>query len=165
MITISVLASQSAKAQTTATQGFTISIPQSLSIVAPAAVSLTHDQTNNPQAFPQQPWVVKGNNTTGVNVSFAAATPFIHATDPTFRRNARLALALGATQGPAIWTVGIAQDSTDYVTNDGIAIVTSSSTGVGRANLNLVVSFITEEFGVFAAGDHTTTVTGTIAAK
>jgi len=108
---------------------------------------------------------VKGNSNAGVNVSFATANPFIHTTLPTFKRDAKLNLAVGTTQGPATWTVGVAQDQTNYLLNDGIAAVTATSTGVGRANLNLSVTFVTEEFGVFAAGDYSTTVTGTVAAN
>ena len=156
-------ASNSCMAQST--QSFKVVVPQSLSIVAPAAVTLTHNETDNPQAFPAQSWVVKGNVLAGVNVSFATATPFVHSTDNTYKRNAKLDLALGTVQGPATWTVGTATDTTDYVANDGIAQVTASSNGVGRANFNLTVSFITEQYGVFAAGDYLTTVTGTIAAK
>lgn len=149
----------------TANQQFTVNVPTSVSIVAPAAVSMTHDETDNPQAFPAQAWVVKGNSTTGVTVTFATAQPFIHATDANFKRNARLELALGTSQGPAVWQVTAAADQTDYVANDNVAQVTAQSNGVGRANLDLTVKFITEEFGVFAAGAYSTTVTGTVAAR
>lgn len=152
-------------AATKDTQSFSVTVPASVSIIAPAAVAITHDETNNPQAFPPQAWVVKGNATNGVSVSFSTATPFIHETDSTFKRNAKLDLAVATTQGPAQWTIGTASDMTNYVNDDGIAVVTASSNGVGRANLNLTVSFITEEFGVFAAGVYTTTVTGTVAAN
>jgi hypothetical protein len=151
-------------AQTTGSQTFTIAVPQSISITAPAAATLIHDQSDNPQACPVQAWTVKGNSNSGVNVNFTAATPFTHTANPTFRRNARLNLALGSVQGPATWTVGVNQAQTNYTTNAG-ATVTATSTGVGRANLNLTVSFITEEFGVFAQGDYTTTVIGTVAAN
>ncbi len=155
--------SDSAQAQNS--QVLKVIVPASVSIVAPAAATITHNETDAPQAFPAQVWAVKGNSTNGVNVSFATTTPFVHSVDASFKRNAKLDLAVGTTQGPAAWTVGIASDTTNYVINDGIAQVTASSNGVGRANMNLTVSFITEEYGVFAAGDYLTTVTGTIAAK
>jgi hypothetical protein len=98
-------------------------------------------------------------------VSFATTTPFVNSTDNTFKRNAKLDLAVGSTAGPAAWTVGVATDTTNYAGDDGIAQVTASSNGVGRASMNLTVSFIGGEFGDFAAGDYLTTVTGTIAAK
>lgn len=155
--------SETAMAQSS--QTFTVIVPPSVSIVAPAPATLTHNETDAPQAFPVQAWTVKGNSLTGVNVTFSTTTPFVHATDDTFKRNAKLDLAVGTIQGPAAWTVGVASDSTNYINNDGIAQVTASSNGVGRASMNLTVSFITEEYGVFAAGNYLTTVTGTIAAK
>lgn len=154
-----------ASANNSASQGFTVVVPQSISITAPAAVSLTHDQTDNPQAFPAQPWVVRGNSRAGVNVSFATATPFTHAADSTFKRDAKLNLALGTVQGPATWTVDVNNDQTDYINNDNAALVSASSDGVGRATFNLSVTFVTEEFGVFAAGDYLTTVVGTVTAN
>jgi hypothetical protein len=155
--------SETAMAQST--QSFKVIVPASVSIVAPAAATLTHNETDAPQAFPAQAWTVKGNSLNGVNVTFSTTSPFVHATDNTFKRNAKLDLAVGTIQGPAAWTVAVASDTTNYTNNDGIAQVTASSNGVGRANMNLTVSFITEEYGVFAAGDYLTTVTGTIAAK
>lgn len=154
---------ESAMAQST--QTYKVIVPASVSIVAPSAVAITHNETNDPQAFPAQAWTVKGNSLNGVNVSFATATPFIHSTDNTFKRNAKLDLAVGTVAGPAAWTVGVGTDTTDWAANDGVAQVTASSNGVGRASMNLTVSFIGGEFGEFAAGDYLTTVTGTIAAK
>ncbi len=149
----------------TATQTFTVTVPQNISISAPAAVSLLHDETDNNQSFANQPWVVKGNIRNGVLVSFATGSAFVHTQDNTFQRNAKLDLGLGTTAGPAIWTITKATDQTDYATADGIATVEANSNGVGRASFNLGVSFITEEFGLFAAGDYVTTVTGTITAR
>jgi hypothetical protein len=157
--------SSNASADTTQSQSFKVVVPQSLSIVAPAAVTLNHNETDNPQTFPAQVWAVKGNSLAGVNVSFSTATPFVHTTDATFKRNAKLDLVVGATQGPATWTVGASTDTTDYAAGDNVAQVSASSSGVGRANLNLTVSFITDSYGSFASGDYVTTVTGTIAAK
>ncbi len=164
VVGVSSVIANASYAAVTGSQNFTITVPQSISITAPAAATLTHDQTDNPQAFPVQAWSVKGNSNTGVNVNFTAANPFIHATNPTFKRNAKLNLALGTVQGPATWTIGVNEAQTNYNTSTG-ATVTATSTGVGRANLNLTVSFITEEFGVFAQGDYTTTVVGTVAAN
>lgn len=149
----------------TGNQGFKVVVQPSLSITAPAAISLTHDQTDNPQAFPDQAWVVRGNVRNGVTVTFATAAPFVHSEDNTFKRNAKLDLAVDSTQGPATWQVDTATDTTNFAANDNVAQVAASSNGVGRANLNLKVTFVTEDFSLFAAGDYVTTVTGTIAAK
>lgn len=164
-IAAAVVCSPSLLMAQTGSQGFNVVVPQSLSITAPTAVSLTHDQTNNPQAFPDQSWVVRGNVRNGVTVTFATSSPFVHSDDPTFKRNARLDLAVGSFQGPAEWQIDTASDSTDIANNDNVAQVAASSNGVGRANLNLKVTFVTEDFSLFAAGDYITTVTGTIAAK
>lgn len=163
IVAVFALAPSSAKAQTTASQAFTVIVPTSVSITAPAAASLTHDQTNNPQAFPAQTWVVRGNSTTGMNVSFASDS-FTHASLPTFKQNSRMSLAVGTTQGPASWTVGVPLSTSNFLTSTP-ATVTASSTGIGRANLNLIVSFVTEEFGTFASGNYVATVVGTVAAN
>lgn len=146
-------------------QTFTINVPASISIVAPNAASLVHDESDNPQAFPAQTWTVRGNTINGVTVAFSTTQPFIHETDSNFKRNARLELAVASSQGPATWTVTTPADETNYVANDNVAQVAAESNGVGRASLNLTVKFITEEFGVFAAGNYSTTVTGTVTAR
>jgi hypothetical protein len=140
-------------------------VPQSISITAPVAAVITHDQTDNPQAFSPQQWAVRGNSRNGVSVTFATTAPFTHTQDATFKRNARLSLFLGTVQGPAVWTVGIATDETNYAQDENVAQVSASSTGVGRATFNLGVTFLTEDFGVFAEGDYVTTVVGTVAAN
>jgi hypothetical protein len=151
--------------QTTASQNFTVRVPTNISITAPANILINHDETENNQAFPNQAWTVKGNVLSGVTVAFATNQAFTHTTDNTFKRNARLDLALGTTLGPATWSVGQATDTTDYANSDGVATVQASSNGVGRATFNLGVSFITDGYGTFAAGDYVTTVTGTVTAN
>jgi hypothetical protein len=149
----------------TATQKFTVSVPQNIAITAPANASITHDETDNNQPFSPQAWTVRGNTLAGVNVSFATATPFVHTTDSSFKRNAKLDLAVASSQGPATWTVTKATDTTDYGGNDMNASVTATSNGVGRATMNVSVTFITDTFGTFAAGSYEATVTGTVAAN
>jgi hypothetical protein len=162
---LSVSVPMSAMAATTGTQNFTVSVPTAVSIVAPSAVSLTHDETDNANAFPAQTWVVKGNDPDGVNVSFSTTTPFVG--PGSSKADVRLNLAVGTSQGPASWTVTTAVDTTDWAnsTPDNSALVAAQSNGVGRANLNLTVSFLGGEFGTYAAGDYVTTVTGTVAAR
>jgi len=101
----------------------------------------------------------------GVNVSFATGTAFVHTTDSTFKRDAQLGLAINSSTGPATWTVGAATDVTNYDASDEVATVTASSDGVGSANFDLDVTFITDTFGSFAAGDYETTVTGTVSSN
>lgn len=157
------IAANTASAQT-AQQAFKVVVPTGLSITAPAAAQITHNESNDEQPFPAQEWIVKGNAPAGLNVTFATQDTFKH-TSGNYQRNARLSLGLGATQGPATWQVTKATDVTDYATSDQVADVTASSNGVGRANLALTVAFVTEEFGVFAAGDYDMTVIGTVAAN
>ncbi len=151
-----------AMGQTTASQKFTVTVPSAISITAPANVAVTHDQSENNQAFPNQPWVVRGNSLAGVTASFSTTQAFRHLVDPTARRNASLGLSVNTSVGAAAWTVSQPTDTTDYATNDGIATVQVSSNGFGRATLDLAVSFVTDGFGTFPAGDYETTVTGTV---
>lgn len=152
-------------AQTTASQKFKVVVPTSISITAPDEVELTHDETDGNQAFPQQLWIVKGNTLTGVTVSFTTQSAFTNVTDPTFKRNALIALSVGSSLGPATWSVTQASDQTNYALNDENAVVQASSNGVGRAVFNLAVTFITDTYGTFAEGDYETTVVGTVTAN
>jgi hypothetical protein len=151
--------------QTTANQTLKVIVPTSVSISAPSAATITHNETNSAQAFPAQQWVVKGNAKSGVNVSFSTGSAFVNKDDATQKRDAKLTLAIGDTAGPGTWTLGNPSDTTDYSKNDEVAQVTASSNGVGRANLNLTVEFQTVEYGLFAAGEYSTVITGTVAAN
>lgn len=154
-----------ASAATSGSQKFTVIVPTNIAIVPPADVTITHDQTENNQPFPPQPWTVRGNSLAGVTVSFSTTNAFVHTSDPSFVRNAQIGLSVGNTIGPANWTVVQASDTTDFAANDGVATVQASSDGVGRATLNLNVSFVTDGFGSFAAGNYESTVVGTITAN
>ena len=154
-----------ATAATTASQKFTVDVPSNISITAPPNISLTHDESENDQSFAAQQWVVKGNTLNGVSVSISTGSHFQHTTDTGSKRDAKLDLSVNSSVGPAAWTVPQATDTTDYATNDGVATVQAVSDGVGRADLDLVVTFITDGFGSFAAGLYETTVTGTVTAN
>ncbi len=163
LLVATTLSAGSAFAQT-ASQGFKVVVPTGLSIVAPTDAQITHDETDNDNLFPAQTWVVKGNAANGLTVTFATQDVFKHSSG-NFQRDAGLSIALGTTQGPATWNIVTATDQTDYASADPVAQVVASSNGVGRANIDLTVSFVTEEFGVFAAGDYDMTVVGTVAAN
>ena len=158
------LSATAAQAQN-ASQAFRVAVPSSLAIVAPVGQQLTHDQTDNNQAFSKQRWTVKGNVSNGVVVTFVSATPFVHETNGTMRRDALLGLELAGKTGPADWTVTKAADATNISGNDNDASVAASSNGVGRANFDLSVTFVTGEFGTFAAGNYNLTVVGTVSAN
>lgn len=152
-------------AQSTGTQTFSVVVPANVSVIAPNSQSIIHDETDNPQAFPPQAWIVRGNILGGINVTLTADSPFVHKTDATSRRDLQLDLAIGIVHGPAAWTVNVPTDATDYSAGKTQAVVTASSDGVGRANVELTVSFLTDEFGTFAAGTYDTTITGTVASN
>ena len=149
----------------TASQKFRVIVPTSISITAPNEIEMTHDQSDNDLSFPNQAWVVKANVLSGVTVGFAVQSPFVHTTDATFKRDARLSLAVNSSLGPATWTVTTASDQTDYANADDSASVVAESNGVGRATFDLAVQFITNDFGTFAAGNYETTVVGTVTAN
>lgn len=154
-----------AMGQTTDTQKFTVIVPSAISITAPDNATITHDESENDQFFPAQAWVVKGNTLAGVTASFSTGTAFIHTTDSTAKRDAGLGLIVASSVGPANWTVTEASDQTDYAQNDNVATVQVASNGYGLANMDLNVSFITDGFGTFPAGNYETTVTGTVTAN
>lgn len=161
-----VCTAKTATAQTTGSQQFTVIVPTSISITPPnEAVEITHDLSDDPQTFPPQAWLVKGNVGSGVNVSFTATTPFIHAGNLSSKRDLQLDVAVGTSQGPAIWTVGTATASTNYAGGENTATVSVSSNAAGRATLDLTVNFITDDFGTFANGAYVSTVVGTVAAN
>lgn len=144
-------------------QVYKVIVPESVGIAAPGAVQLTHDQSNNPQVFQDQTWSVRGNSTKGVNVVFKVDTPFVHSTNNAWKVDAKLDLSVGTTQGSASWQVTKATDQTNIAGNDLDAAVTATSNGVGRANMILKVSFLSPEWGTYAAGEYVTTVVGTVA--
>ena len=163
-IAVVLLPASAAFAQT-ANQKFTVVVPSSISITAPSDVSINHDESDNDQSFPAQQWVVKGNTLAGVNVSFSTNQAFTHTTDNSFKRDAQLGLSLASNSGPATWSISQASDTTDYAGSDEVATVQASSDGVGSANFDLAVTFITDVFGSFAAGNYETTVTGTVSSN
>lgn len=151
----------------TASQKFTVNVPANISITSPSDVVITHDESDDDQAFAPQTWTVKGNTLAGVNVSFSTDQAFTHTTDSSFKRDAQLGLSLSSSNGPATWTIGTASDTTDYAnaTPDEVATVAASSDGVGSADFDLAVTFITDTFGSFASGAYETTVTGTVSSN
>ena len=157
--------SANVNAATTGNQKFTVTVPGAISITAPVNANLTHDESENDQIFPAQAWVVKGNSLAGVTASFSTASAFTHTVDSTAKRDAGLGLAVNSSVGSANWNVTQVSDQTDYANNDGVATVQVSSNGFGRATMDLSVSFITDGFGTFPAGDYETTVTGTVTAN
>lgn len=157
-----------ALAQQTATdqQRFRVRAPFRLIVISGAPdVSIVHDQTDNDQVFPPQPWLVRGTWPFGVTVTLATSQAFTHTTATTLKRDARLDLRIVSTQGFAQWRVDAPTDRTQYASGDERAVVQASSNFIGRAELALTVTFLTVQFADVAAGDYELTVVGTATAN
>jgi hypothetical protein len=151
--------------QTTGSQQFVVSVAESISITPPAAASLTHDLSGNPQTFAPQDWSVRGNTPRGVTVMFQSTTPFTHTANRNFKRDARLGLAYTGVSGPASWIVTAATDQTNYLNGKETAAVSARSNNPGSATMRLSVTFLTGDASSLLAGNYTTTITGTISAN
>ena len=155
-----------ASAQVSGNQAFIVNVPANLSITPPnAGVSLTHDETDSDQIFPNQAWQVRANSRLGATVVFSTNQAFTHTLDSTFVRDARLDLAISSASGPANWTIGAASDQTDYASADGVATVQAQSDRPGQAVFDLTVTFVTTQWDTLASGDYLTIVTGTLSAN
>ena len=171
---VAMVGCQSLMAQTTDTQKFTVTVPSALSIKAPANQLLTHDATNNNQVFSPgantaNHWAVLCNSGAGATVNLTTSTPFTHTTNSSYKRDARLGLAVSSTDnnggGAAIWTVSSATDQTNYTAADNNATVSATSAAPGKATLALTVTFITNTYSTLLQGDYSIDVVGTIAAN
>jgi len=149
----------------TDSQTLRVQVPTRISIEAPAAVKIRHDETDNDQVFPGQLWSVKANNPAGVSISFSTNKPFTHKELPEFMRDAKINLSVDSSEGPATWNITQSSDVTNYQAADPIATVSATSNGVGIATMNLEVTFITDNFGTFVEGRYITKVTGTVTAN
>ena len=157
--------SSTAMAQTQDTQKFTVLVPGAISIVAPGDTQIIHDESENDQTFASQGWLVSGNVLAGVAVSISTDDWFQHTTDPTGQRDAKIDLSVGSTTGAANWTITQASAQTDYSNTTKVATVQATSDNAGSATLNVDMTFITDGFGSFPAGNYETTVTGTVASN
>ncbi|MFO1002879.1 MAG: hypothetical protein U0936_21315 [Planctomycetaceae bacterium] len=133
--------SQTVSAQTTDTQRFTVTVPSTLSITGPADQTLTHDTTNNNQVFAPgsntaDHWAVQCNSGAGATVNLRTNTPFTHTSNSTYKRDAKLDLAVSSSDNngtSAIWTVSTASDQTNYAGSDNVAAVQATSSQPGKA--------------------------------
>ena len=159
------LTASNASAQVNDTETFTVTVDPVLTITSPAAsVSIAHSEADTDQAFAAQSWTVAQNASAGASVSFTTSQAFTHATATTFKRDAKLDLAIATSDSGSGWTVPVASDQTDYAnaTPDEIATVSATATAPGDAEFNLAVTFIETNFSELASGDYSTTVTGTL---
>ena len=165
--------SQVAMGQTTDTQTFTVTVPSSLSIIAPDDQFLTHDTTDNGQVFnpgtdTANHWAVLCNSAAGATVNLTTLTPFTHTTNSSYQRDAQLDLAVSSSDnngGSAVWTVTNPTDVTDYLGSDDNASVQATSAAPGKATLALTVTFVTDTYSTLLQGDYQIDVVCTIAAN
>ncbi len=156
----------------TDTQQFTVEVPVTIDVTAPAAPSpATKQADDNDVVFSNQQWTVVANDIEGSSITFEA-TPFLTTQgSKTANRNTKLDLSIvsqtGYSGNTGLWSVTTASDTTDYLgvgVNDK-ATVAAASTDAANAVFGLDVTFISGVHGTFASGTYTTTVTGTIAAN
>ena len=149
--------------QASDTELFTVTAPTVLTVTSPAAsVTITHDKTDSDQVFSVQSWTVAQNGAIGASISFATDQAFTNTVTSSFKRDAKLDLALASSDTGSGWALTTSTDTTDYGTADGVATVSAASTAPGDAASNLTVTFITTDFSTMASGDYAMTVTGTI---
>lgn len=140
-------------------------VRQSVAIVAPDDLSITHDLRGGPQEFPIQTWRVRGNVARGITVNFHVDRPFVHESVDDLQCDAILSLTTGRTIGPGDWTVTTDYDQTNYARGDGDATVTARSNDAGGAEMLLSVTFVTGPVALLREGAYETVVTGTVAAN
>lgn len=137
-------------------------------LTAPAAGSAVHPGTDDALVFspnPGDPWIADSDASKGVTVDFVASQPFTHTVDPTYRRDVQLDLVIASAAGGAAWVVTTASDSTDYNASVNTATVSAASLSGGKAEFDLTVTLDTQSFSTMAAGEYTTTITGTLTAN
>ncbi len=148
-------------------QQFEVVVPPRLSITSPVAdPAQIYSGTGNANiSFPREDWLVATNSLNGATVVLQTATSFQNTVDPLYKRDGRLALRVNSTNGPALWAVTRASDTTNYASGDEDAIVQAISNSIGEANLGLTVTFMTGIGADLVAGDYELTVIGTITAN
>lgn len=154
---------QSAFAQTTDSQLFTVRVPSLLSITAPGDgfMDTVTDQTDGNKVFtPAGNWTVVCNAAAGATVNLTAQSPF---TNGSSQRDASLALSV-ASGGPT-WSVTTASAQTNYVGAVNTASVQATSSQPGSGQLRLVVTFLNSTYSTLTQGDYVMTVQGTISAN
>ncbi len=148
-------------------QRFEVTVPSRLSIVAPVTdpAQIYTGPGNSNISFPREDWLVATNSLNGATVVLQTASCFQHAVDPLTKRDGRLSLRVNSTNGPGLWAVTRASDTTDYASGDEDAIVQAISNSIGEANLGLTVTFMTGIGADLVEGDYSLTVIGTVTAN
>jgi hypothetical protein len=132
-------------------------------ISGPADATITHNQSNAPQAFAEQTWSL----TTGVTDVLGAtvtldASPFQNAGNAALKADCKLNLRLLSAAPLSGWAVTTATDQTNFAGGDSTARVSARSSATGNATVGLTVTFQNSDFSTLGAGNYTVTVIGTI---
>jgi len=158
-------------AQATDDHTLEVAVPSVLTITAPvAALSENHAATDADFSLTTQQWVANCNSVAGATIIFTLEQPFIHTTAPTYKRDARMTVALdsGASDAAAAWVVAApVAVATDYDLGVPLNSVTvaAASTAPGIATFDISVDFLTEDYSTLPNGTYTTSVSATITAN
>lgn len=159
-IALACLHSANLSAQQSTTQSFVVNVPTKAAVVAPSAVSIAHDLSDSPQAFPGQFWSVNANALSGMVVEFSVNQAFTHQTQQQAKSDAELSVRIHETVGPARWTATKAIDATSFAAADEHAIVQVTSDSFGSAQIDLGIRFLNN--GELVMGAYSTTVFCTV---
>lgn len=135
------------------------------SITAPAQQSITHNNADAPQPFSEVVWnLISGSDAAGYITEWSCG-PFVHSANANLKADSELSVRVLSSQGPANWTVSVANDHTDFAAGKQTASVVAQSFAVGDGQAGLNVTFVNSDFSQLGAGDYTMTITGTIIAN
>jgi len=157
-----------ARAQERATQAFTVRIPSRLSVTPPSpAVTMTHDGTDQDQAFATQSWSVSANARSGATVTFSTNQAFTNTTHAEAKRDAQIDLAVASSESTAGWTVAVGSDRTYHQNGAGEeqATVRAVSNRPGQATFDIMVTFLHDPDQPLQQGEYALTVVGTLTAN
>ena len=137
-----------------------------LRIIGPPVTTITHDGTNNNQAFGLQQWEIHSNAKKGASVNFQTTNAFRNTFGGvTIKRDAKIQLDIDRQEVAANWVVTSAVSQTNYAVGNEVAVVSAISAAPGDATFNVRVTFIETDFSALRAGTYSTTVVGTITAN
>jgi len=155
-------------------QLFTVTVPSTIEVTAPADASQSKpEKTDANVLFDDTSWAVIANDIDGSDITFSAS-PFLtsQGAGPAInKRDTKLDLSIfsqiGYSGSTSLWSVGTASHQTDYNAGTPVntASVTATSTNAANAVFLLDVTFISGTYGTYASGTYTTTVTATISGK
>lgn len=123
---------------------------------------ITHNLNDEPQTFEPVRWDIRSPFPNGCLIEWEAQS-FTHESEPAAKANCEMFVRLTQSAPPsARWTVANPRDSTSWESGKDTATVSVTSSGSGRAQVQLTLSFHNASVTNLAAGKYETTVVGTI---